>query len=178
MRRRGFLLGSLALPAVVHGSGAARAAEVLPIFDAHIHYSHDAWEVTPPRQAVAILRQAGLKRALVSSSNDDGNQMLLAEAPDDVRFHISRGAGESFANTLPLLHPRGFLQVQDIFVSEMDDYRKGFKGPGKLDGSLVTWVNGALLRAVGARAGYDVHFAPFPYRPGTKTSIHYTTQRD
>ena len=79
---------------------------------------------------------------------------------------------------LPLLHPRGFLQVQDIFVSEMDDYRKGFKGPGKLDGSLVTWVNGALLRAVGARAGYDVHFAPFPYRPGTKTSILYTTQRD
>ena len=55
---------------------------------------------------------------------------------------------------------------------------QGFKGPGKLDGSLVTWVNGALLRAVGARAGYDVHFAPFPYRPGTKTSILYTTQRD
>jgi hypothetical protein len=103
---------------------------------------------------------------------------LLAEAPDDVRFHVSRGAGESFANTLPLLHPRGFLQVQDIFVSEMDDYRKGFRGPGKLDGSLVTWVNGALLRAVGARAGYDVHFAPFPYRPGTKTTILYTTQRD
>jgi len=103
---------------------------------------------------------------------------LLAEAPDDVRFHISRGAGESFANTLPLLHPRGYLQVQDIFVSDMDDYRKGFRGPGKLDGSLVTWVNGALLRAVGARAGYDVHFAPFPYRPGTKTSILYTTQRD
>jgi hypothetical protein len=103
---------------------------------------------------------------------------LLAEAPDDVRFHISRGAGESFANTLPLLHPRGFLEVQDIFVSDMNDYRKGFRGPGKLDGSLVTWVNGALLRAVGARAGYDVHFAPFPYRPGTQTTVLYTTQRD
>jgi hypothetical protein len=50
---------------------------------------------------------------------------LLAEAPDDVRFHISRGAGESFANTLPLLHPDGYLEVQDIFVSDMDDYRKG-----------------------------------------------------
>jgi hypothetical protein len=102
---------------------------------------------------------------------------LLAEAPEDVRFHISRGAAESFANTLPLLHPRGYLQVQDIFVEQMDEYRKGFKGPGKLDGSLVAWVNGALLRAVGARAGYDVHFAPFPYRPGTKTTVMYTTQR-
>jgi hypothetical protein len=102
---------------------------------------------------------------------------LLAEAPDDVRFHISRGAAESFANTLPLLHPRGYLQVQDIFVTSMDEYRQAFKGPGKLDGSLVVWVNGALLRAVGARAGYDVHFAPFPYRPGSKTNILYTTQR-
>jgi hypothetical protein len=102
---------------------------------------------------------------------------LLQEAPEDVRFHISRGAAESFANTLPLLHPRGYLQVQDIFVEEMDEYRKGFKGPGKLDGSLVTWVNGALLRAVGARAGYDVHFRPFTFRPGSKTTVMYTTQK-
>lgn len=102
---------------------------------------------------------------------------LLQEAPEDVRFHISRGAAESFANTLPLLHPRGYLQVQDIFVEAMDEYRKGFKGPGKLDGSLVTWVNGALLRAVGARAGYDVHFRPFTFRPGSKTTVMYTTQK-
>jgi len=60
---------------------AARAAE-LPIFDAHIHYSHDAWETVPPAQAIEILRKAGIKSALVSSSNDDGNQRLLAAAPD------------------------------------------------------------------------------------------------
>jgi predicted TIM-barrel fold metal-dependent hydrolase len=58
------------------------AAAQLPIVDAHIHYSHDAWDVVPPREAVAILRKAGLKRALVSSSNDEGTQKLLAEAPD------------------------------------------------------------------------------------------------
>jgi hypothetical protein len=103
---------------------------------------------------------------------------LLAEAPEDVRFHISRGAAESFANTLPLLHPRGYLQVQDIFVATMDEYRQGFRGPGKLDGSVVNWVNGALLRAVGARTGYDVHFAPFRYRAGSRTSILYTTLRE
>jgi hypothetical protein len=103
---------------------------------------------------------------------------LLDAAPYDIRFHLSRGAAESFANTLPLLHPRGYLQVHDIFVPAMDEYRQGFKGPGKLDGSLVAWVNGALLRAVGARAGYDVHFAPFRYRPESKTTILFTTQRD
>jgi hypothetical protein len=105
-------------------------------------------------------------------------EMLLDEAPEDVRFHLSSGAAESFVNTLPLLHPRGYLQVQDIFVTAMGEYRQGFRGPGKLDGSVVSWVNGALLRAVGARAGYDVHFAPFRYRPGSRTSILYTTQRD
>jgi hypothetical protein len=58
-----------------------RAAE-LPIFDAHVHYSHDAWDKLPPADAVAILRKAGLKRALVSSSGDEGTQRLLAEAPE------------------------------------------------------------------------------------------------
>jgi len=54
---------------------AASAAE-LPIFDAHLHYSHDAWESWPPAQAIAMLRKAGVKRALVSSSGDDGQQRL------------------------------------------------------------------------------------------------------
>ena len=54
----------------------------MPIFDAHIHYSHDAWDSTPPKAAIAILRKAGLKRAMVSSSSDDGTQKLYAEAPD------------------------------------------------------------------------------------------------
>jgi len=120
------------------------------------------------------LSQAPLPPGLDQSHLED----LLREAPEDVRFHVSRGAAESFVNTLPLLHPRGYLQVQDIFVTAMDEYRQGFRGPGKLDGAIVTWVNGALLRAVGARAGYDVHFAPFRYRPGSRTSILYTTARD
>jgi len=103
---------------------------------------------------------------------------LLQEAPGVLRFQLSSGAVESFHNTLPLLHPRGFLQVQDIFITQMEEYRHGFRGPGKLDGSVVNWVNGALLREVGARAGYDVHFAPFRYREGSNTTILYTTQRE
>jgi hypothetical protein len=59
----------------------AGAAE-LPIFDAHVHYSHDAWANLPPKEAIAILRRAGVVRALVSSSGDDGTQRLVAEAPD------------------------------------------------------------------------------------------------
>jgi predicted TIM-barrel fold metal-dependent hydrolase len=74
------LLGLLILLVLL--AAPSLAAAELPIVDAHIHYSHDAWDVVPPTEAVAILRKAGLKRALVSSSNDEGTQKLLAEAPD------------------------------------------------------------------------------------------------
>lgn len=53
-----------------------------PIIDTHIHYSHDAWTITPPKKAIGILRDAGLQKAFVSSSSDEGTQMLYAEAPD------------------------------------------------------------------------------------------------
>jgi hypothetical protein len=115
-----------------------------------------------------------LPRGVTRSPLDD----VLGESPADIRFHLSRGAAESFVHTVPLLHPRGFLQVQDIFVTSMKEYTSGFRGPGKLDGSFVIWVNGAFLRAVGARAGYDVHYAPFTYRKGSKTQVLYTTSRD
>lgn len=54
----------------------------LPIIDAHIHYSHDAWASLPPEEAVELLRRSGLRRAFVSSSSDDGTLALLAAAPD------------------------------------------------------------------------------------------------
>ena len=91
--RRNFqrLLGSL--PLLV--TPGLHAAEPLPLFDAHIHYSHDAVSLVPPKQAVAILRQAGLRGALVSSSDDAGTQLLAAEAPDlivpELRPYRSRG---------------------------------------------------------------------------------------
>jgi hypothetical protein len=79
------------------GAAAPRAAHAqeLPIFDAHLHYSHDAWETVPPQKAIEILRKAGVKRALVSSSGDDGQQRLYAAAPDlivpELRPYRSRG---------------------------------------------------------------------------------------
>jgi hypothetical protein len=103
---------------------------------------------------------------------------LISGAPANIRFHLSSGAAESFISTIQLLHPRGYLQVQDIFVEKLTDYLHSFRGPGKLDGSIVNWVNGALLAEVAEQSGYDVHFTPFRYRPGSRTTILYTTQRE
>lgn len=52
------------------------------LIDAHIHYSHDAWDVTPPPKAIALLKEAGLRKAFVSSSSDQGTQMLYALDPE------------------------------------------------------------------------------------------------
>jgi predicted TIM-barrel fold metal-dependent hydrolase len=88
------MLTALVLLAML-GAPAFSAAADLPIVDAHVHYSHDAWSVVPPREAVALLRKAGVKRALVSSSNDEGTQKLVAEAPDliipELRPYRTRG---------------------------------------------------------------------------------------
>jgi len=64
-------------------SQPARAQQNIPgLVDAHIHYSHDAWEHTPPLKAISLLREAGLIKAFVSSSSDQGTQKLYALDPE------------------------------------------------------------------------------------------------
>ncbi|SFR39991.1 amidohydrolase family protein [Litoreibacter janthinus] len=77
------MLRRLAASALILTCAAANAQD-LPIFDAHIHYSHDAVTQVPPAQVAKILREAGIKKALVSSSDDDGTQKLKAAAPEIV----------------------------------------------------------------------------------------------
>jgi hypothetical protein len=66
------------------GPPAAAIADELPIFDAHIHYSQPDWAAIPPEEALAILERAGIRRALVSSTPDDGTLKLYERAPDRV----------------------------------------------------------------------------------------------
>jgi hypothetical protein len=74
---------SLFLLFVVSSAVAAEEQKVsdLPIFDAHIHYSHDVWDAIPPEDAIRRLREAGVERALVSSSSDEGTQKLYQADP-------------------------------------------------------------------------------------------------
>jgi predicted TIM-barrel fold metal-dependent hydrolase len=63
---------------------ATAQAQELPIFDAHIHYSRPDWQVFTPERVLAILDQAGVQRALVSSTPDDGTLQLYAAAPQRI----------------------------------------------------------------------------------------------
>src|SRR5215470_977883 len=63
---------------------ATAQAQELPIFDAHIHYNRPDWQVFTPQQILALLDQAGVQRALVSSTPDDGTLQLYAAAPQRI----------------------------------------------------------------------------------------------
>jgi hypothetical protein len=91
----------------------------------------------------------------------------LLAAEGDVRMHVSNGTLASFVDTLPLLHPFGRVVCHDLFLTGHDQYRAGFYGPGKYDGSVVNWVNGPLLQLLASRRGFDVRFSPFKQRPGS-----------
>lgn len=78
----------------------AMDSDALPVFDAHIHYSHDVWDAIAPKDAIRRLREAGVKRAMVSSSGDEGTQRLYQADPDFVipvlRPYRKRGTLDSW----------------------------------------------------------------------------------
>jgi hypothetical protein len=102
----------------------------------------------------------------------------LLASEGDVRMHVSNGALSSFADTLPLLHPFGRLVCHDLFTTSPGEYRAGFYGPGKYDGSVVNWVNGPLLQLLASRRGFGVRFSPFTPRPASNVKTMTAQIRD
>ena len=80
------------------GSVATGAPSTDPIalFDAHVHYSADARQRFTIDEVLAILSEAGVRRALVSSTPDDGTIALYERAPEIVIpiLRPYRGPGE------------------------------------------------------------------------------------
>jgi hypothetical protein len=102
---------------------------------------------------------------------------VLERLPEWTRVHLSSVAVESFAQCLERLHPEGVLQIQDLFVRDIDQY-SSFRGPGKLEGSIVNWLNGPLFQMVGERVGYRVVLEPFTYRERSNTAVLTARRRD
>ena len=106
----------------------AAAADELPIFDAHLHYSHDAWDNLPPEKAIDLLRAAGVKRGLISSSNDEGQQRLAAAAPDRVllslRPYRQRGDQSSWMrdDTVPAYLEQRLARYRYVAMGEFHIY--------------------------------------------------------
>jgi hypothetical protein len=57
---------------------------VMPLFDAHLHYSAPAWPLYPPETIVTLLDSLGVRSGLVSSAPDEGTFKLRAVLGDRV----------------------------------------------------------------------------------------------
>jgi hypothetical protein len=113
----------------------------------------------------------------VAPSADLHLDELLDELPEWTRVHASTVAVESFAQTLALLHHEGVLIAQDLFVRDISQYA-AYRGPGKLEGSVVNWLNGPVFQLVGERCGFRVAVAPFAHRAGSNTVVLDARPRD
>jgi hypothetical protein len=104
------------------------AAAELPIFDAHLHYSHDAWDNLPPEKAIALLEAAGVRRGLVSSSSDEGQQRLAAAAPERIllslRPYRQRGDQSSWMrdDTVPAYLEEKLARYRYVALGEFHIY--------------------------------------------------------
>jgi hypothetical protein len=134
------------------------------------------WEAL--RQAERYVPLAGLDTYQITPGLTGEILRSLLAAEGDVRMQVSNGALSSFADTLPLLHPFGRLVCHDLFTTAPGDYRDGFFGPGKYDGSVVNWVNGPLLQLLASRRGFGVQFSPFTPRPASNVKTLTVQVRD
>jgi hypothetical protein len=57
---------------------------LLPIVDAHMHYSRESWAAYPPERIQAMLDSLGIRAALVSSAPDEGTFRLRAVMGDRI----------------------------------------------------------------------------------------------
>jgi hypothetical protein len=72
------------LLALLFAAPASTAPLDVPLFDAHVHYSAPDWSAYTPEAALAVLDRAGVRRALVSSTPDDGTLRLYERAKDRI----------------------------------------------------------------------------------------------
>ena len=122
----------------------ARRARGFGDLAAGVRFWADVWDAVHLEEIyVEIAAPSALR---VAPSADIHLDELLDGLPEWTRVHRSTVAVESFAQTLLLLHHEGVLVAQDLFVREISQYA-AFRGPGKLEGSIVNWLNGADLPA-------------------------------
>jgi hypothetical protein len=159
-------------PAVLPDAAPAHFSDT----GAAVRFWRDAWSAVRLEERYVPLR--GLDTYPVSPGFSGEILRPLLEAGGDNRMHVSNGAIASLMDSLQLLHPFGRLVCHDLFVTEAAGYRTGFRGPGKYDGSVVNWVNGALLAHAGRRAGFDVGYEPFRHRGGGNIITMTASARD
>ena len=73
-----------AVAAMMLCSAALATGDEMPIVDTHLHYSQNSWQDQTPAAILLLMDQAGVSRAFVSSTPDEGTVRLFDMAPDRI----------------------------------------------------------------------------------------------
>jgi hypothetical protein len=140
-----------------------------------VRFWSDVWDAVHLEEIYEEIPAPAAMR--VAPSVDLHLDELLDALPEWTRVHASTVAVESFAQTLALLHHEGVLVAQDLFIRDISQY-SGYRGPGKLEGSIVNWLNGPVFQLVGQRGGFRVTVEPFAYRERSNSVVLTARPRD
>ena len=140
-----------------------------------VRFWSDVWDAVHLEEVYEEIAAPAAIR--VAASADLHLDELVDDLPEWTRVHLSTVAVESFAQTLGLLHHEGVLVAQDLFVRQISQYAS-YRGPGKLEGSIVNWLNGPIFQLVGERLGFRVQVEPFALREGSNTVVLTARSRD
>jgi len=73
-----------AVAAIVLSAAALATGQEMAIVDTHLHYSQNSWQEQTPAAILLLMDQAGVRRAFVSSTPDEGTVRLFEMAPDRI----------------------------------------------------------------------------------------------
>jgi len=71
-------------PAATPSPSPSSTLGLMPIFDAHLHYSRESWTAYPPEKIAAVMDSVGVRSGLVSSAPDEGTFRLKAVMGDRI----------------------------------------------------------------------------------------------
>src|SRR6266540_2306101 len=153
-------------PTATPSATPTRTPGVMPLFDAHLHYSAPAWLVYPPETVAKILDAAGVRSGLVSSAPDEGTFKLKAVLGDRVipmlgpyrnvadvesiyRPGVHRGFGEFhlLAGQIGLPTVRGVLalaQREKLFLQPHADARAVAELLNYMPDATVLWAHAGV----------------------------------
>ena len=75
---------SFPTPAATPSPSPSSTLGLMPIFDAHLHYSRESWTAYPPEKIAALMDSVGVRSGLVSSAPDEGTFRLKAVMGDRI----------------------------------------------------------------------------------------------
>lgn len=145
----------IAVPATARAQPSVRAAEALPIFDAHLHYNDEATAVFPVADVLAAFRSAGVTTILATSRPNDGTRMLVAVAGAD---------GASGPRVVPFIRP----------YRNHADRQTWFNDP-----EIYALIESELARGVGYRGIGEFHvFGHDAATPWVKRIVGLAVERN